>query len=82
MDNFFKYIKHPILIHVKNIKKYFYHFQEKDSSRILNKICLKNIIQNKNTFVTVVTHYTLPTAEILSGKNARAWVSMVLYLKK
>ena len=25
---------------------------------------------------------TLPTAEILSGKNARAWVSMVLYLKK
>ena len=24
---------------------------------------------------------TLPTAEILSGKNARAWVSMVLYLK-
>ena len=27
-------------------------------------------------------HYTLPTAEILSGKNVRAWVSMVLYLKK
>ena len=26
--------------------------------------------------------YTLPTAEILSGKNARAWVSMVSYLKK
>ena len=25
---------------------------------------------------------TLPTAEILSGKNARAWVSMVSYLKK
>ena len=25
---------------------------------------------------------TLPTAEILSGKNARAWVSIVLYLKK
>ena len=25
---------------------------------------------------------TLPTAEILSGKNARVWVSMVLYLKK
>ena len=24
---------------------------------------------------------TLPTAEILSGKNAREWVSMVLYLK-
>ena len=27
-------------------------------------------------------HDTLPTAEILSGKNAQAWVSMVLYLKK
>ena len=28
-------------------------------------------------------HYrTLPTAEILSGKNERAWISMVLYLKK
>ena len=26
--------------------------------------------------------YTLPTAEVLSGKNARAWVSMVLYLIK
>ena len=26
--------------------------------------------------------YTLPTAEILSGKNARALVSMVLYLKQ
>ena len=25
---------------------------------------------------------TLPTAEILSGKKARVWVSMVLYLKK
>ena len=26
--------------------------------------------------------YTLPTIEILSAKNARAWVSMVSYLKK
>ena len=25
---------------------------------------------------------TLPIAETLSGKNVRAWVSMVLYLKK
>ena len=25
---------------------------------------------------------TLPTVEILSGKDAAAWVSMVLYLKK
>ena len=28
------------------------------------------------------TCITLPTAEILSGKNERAWVSMVLYLKQ
>ena len=27
-------------------------------------------------------HSTLSTAEILSGKNARAWVSMVLYFKR
>ena len=33
-------------------------------------------------FRPVGSLYTLPTAEILSGKNARAWVSMVLYLKK
>ena len=26
--------------------------------------------------------FTLPTADILGGKNARAWVSMVSYLKK
>ena len=25
---------------------------------------------------------TLPTVEIISAENARAWVSMVLYLKK
>ena len=31
---------------------------------------------------TVYSEPTLPIAEILSGKNARAWVSMVLYLKK
>ena len=28
------------------------------------------------------TLLTLPIAEILSGKNAAAWVSMVLYFKK
>jgi hypothetical protein len=27
------------------------------------------------------TEYTLPTVDILSGKNVRAWVSMVLYSK-
>ena len=29
-----------------------------------------------------VRSFTVPTAEILSGKYAGAWVSMVLYLKK
>ena len=36
-------------------------------------------------FTSVPFHsslYTLPTTELLSGKNAGAWVSMVLYLKK
>ena len=30
----------------------------------------------------LITVLTVPTAEMLSGKNARARVSMVLYLKK
>ena len=34
------------------------------------------------TWPRSMRHYTLPTAEILSGKNVRAWVLMVLYLKK
>ena len=29
-----------------------------------------------------VSASTVPIADILSGKNVRAWVSMVLYLKK
>ena len=41
---------------------------------------------NQITVVTLqplqLAQGTLPTAEILSGKNVRAWVSMVLYLKK
>ena len=32
--------------------------------------------------IACIRRYTLPTDEILSGKNARAWVSMVLYLRK
>ena len=36
----------------------------------------------KTATVAATSRATLPTAEILSGKNARAWVSMVLYLKK
>ena len=30
----------------------------------------------------IVSCDTLPTVEILSGKNAQAWVSMVSYIKK
>ena len=38
--------------------------------------------QTTLTFCPVcVSPVTLPTAEILSGKNALAWVLMVLYLK-
>ena len=33
-------------------------------------------------YITADIVNTLPTAKILSAKNARAWVSMVLYLKK
>ena len=34
------------------------------------------------TRVVMKSSVTLATAEILSVKNERAWVSMVLYLKK
>ena len=39
----------------------------------------KTKIMNRSFFRAVPA--TQPTAEILSGKNARAWVSIVLYLK-
>ena len=35
-----------------------------------------------HTIIYTGMDLTLPTAEILSGKNVRAWVSMVSYLKK
>ena len=35
-----------------------------------------------SSFVSSSLSHSLPTAEILSGKNARALFSMVLYLKK
>ena len=42
--------------------------------------------KSSTLFLTLLSNFkkgTLPAAEILSGKNARAWVSMVLlYLKK
>ena len=41
-----------------------------------------NFTVRKTDFDCPNDQSTLPTAEILSGKNARAWVSMVLYLKK
>ena len=36
----------------------------------------------KTSHFTLPGILTVPIAEILSGKNARAWVSVVLYLKK
>ena len=39
-------------------------------------------MRNKCTQCLIKCVNTLPTAEILSGKNAWAWVSMVLYFKK
>ena len=36
----------------------------------------------KSSALVYLAPKTLPTAEILSGENARPWVSMVLYLKK
>ena len=38
--------------------------------------------ENSAIKILVSRLYTLPTAETLTGKNARAWVSMVLHLKK
>ena len=43
---------------------------------ILEQPCSFHTIQNSAFIATV------PTAEIINGENARAWVSMVLYLKK
>ena len=49
-------------------------------------ICLLTLLIRQlminGTKLVFLCLFTLPTAEILSGKNARAWVSMVLYLKK
>ena len=42
--------------------------------------CYQKVLNKE--FVLFSEFGTLPTAEILSGKNVRAWVSMVLYLKK
>ena len=49
------------------------------------KIRQKISVIKTNSFddIKKIVHVgTLHTADILSGKNARAWVSMVLYLKK
>ena len=43
------------------------------------RIQISNTEQISEKFLNIVT---LPAAEILSGKNERAWVSMVLYFKK
>ena len=48
------------------------------------EISRTKMLNNASENYLLITHLilTLPTAEILSGKNVRAWVSMVLYLKK
>ena len=47
---------------------------------LCNGILVLFVIYFHNKF-HLHTYYTLPTAEILSGKNVRAWVSMVLFQK-
>ena len=67
------------------IKKYFY-----TSFGQSKKFCAMHWLKNnkahfwtfdKNVKKIEMILHTLPTAEILSEKNARAWISMVLYLK-
>ena len=45
----------------------------------LNLDIKEKLIQIK---IKVQSVLTVPIAEILSGKNARAWISMILYFKK
>ena len=53
-----------------------FHFDnELEAVLPITSMILKAELFNEATFST------LPTAEILNGKNARAWVLMVLYLK-
>ena len=48
---------------------------------IFAKLCLNRFLKMHIWCLDCMPN-TLPTAEILSGKNARAWVSMILYLKR
>ena len=63
------------------------YLNEKEVGQVFNDYIGKSIaredlfIIGKVIFIEV-SDCTLPTAEILSGKNARAWVSIVSYLKK
>ena len=53
---------------------------------LITSICAESITAKEqyrhNGVKLFLEENTLPTADILSGKNACAWVSMVLYLKK
>ena len=44
------------------------------------QFCVVGTIHEAHLILLHSLAFTLPTAEILSDKNARAWVSMVLYL--
>ena len=48
---------------------------------IYGRLCLK-VVASVLAFIiqiALLVSYTLPTAQILSGKNAREWVSMVFF---
>ena len=46
------------------------------------RLWLRNILFGLICFFILSIDRTLPTIKIISGKNARAWVSVVSYLKK
>ena len=48
----------------------------------LLELSFSRATNQQGTKIGCILHTTLPTAEILNDKNARAWVSMVSYLKR
>ena len=55
-------------------------FPSPDFDRLVNPIATRGGGSPPNYFMPPLIFR--PTSEILSGKNARAWISMVLYFKK
>ena len=48
----------------------------------LNTLSIGTVNNHQNFEPSLIPKYTLPIPKIISAKNARAWVSMVSYLKK